>query len=97
MGGCQVLLFDDGEHPHPTREVETVHVWKLLLQERDTPQRQAQPQRTDHGRDRAGRYDPAPQQRRDQRARAQAAGRAIAGERDWVPEPLPDCGDQIPW
>jgi hypothetical protein len=29
MGGCTLLMFDDGEHPHPTREGETVHVWKF--------------------------------------------------------------------
>jgi hypothetical protein len=35
LGGAQILLFDDGEHLHPTREGETVHVWKLLVQERE--------------------------------------------------------------
>ena len=46
----------------------------------------------------AGRYDPAPpQQRHAQRARAQAAGRAITGPRDWTPDPLPDGGDDLPF
>ena len=58
LNGCTLLMFDDGEHPHPTREGETVHVWKLLLQERDTPQRPAPPQRTDR-RDRAAATGPA--------------------------------------
>ena len=30
----QVLLFDAGEREHPTRPGETVHVWRLVLQER---------------------------------------------------------------
>ena len=39
MGDCQVLLFDGSERPHPTRPEETVHVWKLMLQERDPARR----------------------------------------------------------
>ena len=39
LNGCTLLMFDDGEHPHATREGETVRVWKLLLQERDQPPR----------------------------------------------------------
>jgi len=35
LGKAQLLLFKDGERPHPTRPDETVTVWKLLLQERD--------------------------------------------------------------
>jgi acyl dehydratase len=35
LGNSQLLIFDDGEHPHPTKPGETVHVWKVLLQERD--------------------------------------------------------------
>src|SRR3982750_1222563 len=34
MGDAQVLLFDGGERPHPTRPGETVHVWRLMVQER---------------------------------------------------------------
>jgi hypothetical protein len=34
LGASQLLIFDDGEKPHPTRPDETVHVWKVLLQER---------------------------------------------------------------
>jgi acyl dehydratase len=39
LGGAQLLLFDNGEHPHPTRPGETVHVWRLMLQERDPSRR----------------------------------------------------------
>jgi hypothetical protein len=39
MGDCQVLMFKDGEKPHPTRSDETVIVWKLLVQERDPNRR----------------------------------------------------------
>jgi hypothetical protein len=39
MGGCQVLMFDAGEKPHPTRPGEMVHVWRLMLQERDPARR----------------------------------------------------------
>jgi hypothetical protein len=39
MGDCQVLMFKDGEKPHPTRPDETVIVWKLLVQERDPNRR----------------------------------------------------------
>jgi hypothetical protein len=35
MGGVQVLLFKEGEKPHPTRPDETVTVWNLLIQEKD--------------------------------------------------------------
>ena len=41
LGDAQVLLFDGGEKPHPTRAGETVHVWRLMVQERD-PARQPQ-------------------------------------------------------
>jgi hypothetical protein len=93
MNGNTLLLFDDGEHPHPTREGEVVRVWKLLLQERDTPQRQAPSPRTDRGR-----YDDQAPQRHAQQRRAQRAGEAIAGERDpgWPP-PIPDGGDDLPF
>jgi hypothetical protein len=39
MGGCQVLLFDAGEKPHPTRPGEMVHVWRLMVQEKDSSRR----------------------------------------------------------
>ena len=47
LGDAQVLLFDGGEKPHPTRPGETVHVWRLMVQERDPARRpQARPERT---------------------------------------------------
>jgi hypothetical protein len=51
LGNSQLLMFDDGEQPHPTKPGETVHVWKVLLQERDQAQRpQASPTRNaEHG------------------------------------------------
>jgi hypothetical protein len=39
MGDAQVLMFDGGEKPHPTRQGETVHVWRLMVQERDPSRR----------------------------------------------------------
>jgi hypothetical protein len=39
LGDAQLLLFKDGERPHPTRPDETVIVWKLLVQERDPARR----------------------------------------------------------
>ena len=39
LGDAQVLLFDGGEKPHPTRPEETVHVWRLMVQERDPARR----------------------------------------------------------
>jgi hypothetical protein len=39
MGGCQVLLFDDGEKDHPTRPGEKVRIWRLMVQERDPARR----------------------------------------------------------
>ena len=39
MGNAQVLLFKQGEKPHPTRPDETVIVWSLLVQERDPDRR----------------------------------------------------------
>src|SRR3954463_3582647 len=39
MGDAQVLLFDGGEKPHPTKPGETVHVWRLMVQERDPARR----------------------------------------------------------
>src|SRR5829696_6295631 len=42
LGDSQILMFDGGERPHPTRPEETVHVWRLMVQERD-PTRRPQP------------------------------------------------------
>jgi len=42
IGDCQVLLFDGGEKDHPTRPGERVHVWRLMVQERDPSRRPAQ-------------------------------------------------------
>jgi hypothetical protein len=42
MGDCQLLLFKEGEKPHPTKPDETVIVWKLLVQERDPARRPQQ-------------------------------------------------------
>jgi hypothetical protein len=39
MGDCQLLLFDGGEKPHPTRPGETVRFWRLMLQEKDPARR----------------------------------------------------------
>jgi hypothetical protein len=39
MGDTQVLMFDAGEREHPTKPGETVHVWRLMVQERDTARR----------------------------------------------------------
>src|SRR5689334_16373877 len=46
MGDAQVLLFDGGEKPHPTKPGETVHVWRLMVQERD-PTRRPQARQSD--------------------------------------------------
>ena len=35
----QVLLFDAGEDPDPTRPGEMVHAWRLMVQERDPARR----------------------------------------------------------
>jgi hypothetical protein len=55
MGDCQLLLFKEGEHPHPTRPDERVIVWKLCMQERDPARRpsartQPEPGSRDHQR-----------------------------------------------
>jgi hypothetical protein len=39
MGDCQVLMFDGGTKPHPTKPDETVHIWRLMVQERDPDHR----------------------------------------------------------
>jgi hypothetical protein len=48
MGGCNLVMFDGGEKPHPTRPGETVHVWGLHIQEKDPdrrPQARSEPAR----------------------------------------------------
>jgi hypothetical protein len=35
LNGNSILLFDGGEQDHPTKPGERVHVWNLVLQERD--------------------------------------------------------------
>src|SRR5690348_3551322 len=39
LGDAQILMFDGGEREHPTRPGETVHVWRLMVQERDPARR----------------------------------------------------------
>jgi hypothetical protein len=77
LGTSQVLLFDGGEQPHPTRPDEMVHVWNLLVQERDQATRPStrnaeRGQRTwdrSHGRECHA-----------TRTRAQQAGEAVLAE-----------------
>src|SRR5689334_20803713 len=65
MGDAQVLLFDGGEKPHPTKPGETVHVWRLMVQERDPARRpERRPQSPDPG-DRAANRSAPPAQPRD--------------------------------
>jgi hypothetical protein len=42
LGQCSLVMFDGGRQPHPTRPEETVHVWRLFIQERD-PDRRPKP------------------------------------------------------
>jgi hypothetical protein len=90
LGTSQVLLFDAGEQPHPTRPDETVHVWNLLVQERDQAPRPStrnaeRGQRTwDRSRDR---------ERHATRSRAQAAGEAMLAQAGRTPEPFHDDTD----
>src|SRR5690348_17930057 len=39
LGDAQILMFDAGEREHPTKPGETVHVWRLMVQERDPARR----------------------------------------------------------
>jgi hypothetical protein len=39
LGSAQLLIFEDGQKPHPTRPGETVKVWNIMLQERDPSRR----------------------------------------------------------
>jgi hypothetical protein len=48
MGDCQILLFKEGNKPHPTRPDEEVIVWRLFAQERDR-ERRPQPKRDQNG------------------------------------------------
>src|SRR3954449_5398898 len=51
LGDAQILLFDVGERPHPTRPDETVHVWRLMVQERDPARRPGTNSRNSGGSD----------------------------------------------
>src|SRR3954454_12927140 len=59
MGDAQVLLFDGGEREHPTKPGETVHVWRLMVQERD-PARRPQARRPEAEQERELRSRPEP-------------------------------------
>lgn len=39
MGDVALVMFDAGEKEHPTQPGETVHVWRLFVQERDLSRR----------------------------------------------------------
>ena len=39
LGDAQLVMFDGGEREHPPRPGETVHVWRLFVQERDPARR----------------------------------------------------------
>ena len=43
LGGSTLLLFLDGERPHPKGPDETIVVWNLILQGRDQAPRQQSP------------------------------------------------------
>jgi hypothetical protein len=102
LGCSRVVAFKAAEPDKFGNEQWEVYVAepepKGEAEQRQAP-RQEQAPAPRHGTDRAGRYDPAPQQRQRhvQRARAQAAGEAIAPPRDdgWPPR-LPDGGDELP-
>jgi hypothetical protein len=40
LGSAQLLIFEDGQKPHPTRPGEVVTVWNVLLQELDLSRHQ---------------------------------------------------------
>jgi hypothetical protein len=42
LGDAQLLMFDAGERDHPTRPGEKVHVWRLMVAERDSDRRAQQ-------------------------------------------------------
>jgi hypothetical protein len=83
MGDCQVLMFDGGEKDHPTRPGETVHVWRLMLQERDPsrrPQQRDQASKRDLPTRGQSTWDATRDHHRERhatRSRAAAAGAAI--------------------
>jgi hypothetical protein len=52
LGEAQVLMFDGGEKPHPTRPGETVRTWNLMVQEKD-------PDRRPQARSESARREPA--------------------------------------
>ena len=87
LGNSQLLMFDDGEQPHPTRPGETVHVWKVLLQEREAPRQQSATRTAERGQQTWDRS--RDQKRHAAQGRAQAAGAAVlaAAGRDRAPEP----------
>jgi hypothetical protein len=75
MSGCQVLMFDGGEQPHPTKPGETVRVWRLMVQERD-PSRRPQARRPEAEQERELRPRPEP----TSRSAGTAAPRAAANQ-----------------
>jgi hypothetical protein len=79
LGASQLLIFDAGEQPHPTREGETVHVWNVLLQERDQAARQQTQTRAAERGQRT--WDRSrEQQRQAERAKAGQVGEALLRE-----------------
>jgi hypothetical protein len=72
MGAVSVVLLRDGERPHPTREGETIVVWKLLVQER-----QPRP---------AAQKPPASPPERDEAPMPPPAAPAAAGARPGAPQ-----------
>jgi hypothetical protein len=94
LGALRVLIFENAD----AGEGDPTHLLMLGEAEQRQAPRQEQPR---HGTDRRGRYeDQAPQrhaQRHVARREAQRVGEAIAGPRDWTPEPIPDGGDDLPF
>jgi hypothetical protein len=39
MGDVQLLMFDGGRQPHPTKPDEQIHIWRLFVQQRDPNRR----------------------------------------------------------
>src|SRR4051794_11885409 len=81
MGNTQVLMFDGGEQPHPTKPGETVHVWRLMEQERDPARRpERRPQSPDpgvtvHGGQSASAAKPSARQQRPESVTARSPAR----------------------
>ena len=82
LGASQLLMFDDGEHDHPTKPGEKVRVWKVLLQERD-PSPRPSTRNAERGQSTWDRSRHADQRRAQQAGEAVLAG---AG-RGRAPEP----------